>query len=73
METAVQTVEPTESAVWEVNTLEDSTDWTVDDEVVSLREAIERAQTGDTITFDDGLAALIEAYVEKLRKEARKY
>ena len=73
METAVQTVEPTESAVWEVNTLEDSTDWTVDDKVVSLRKAIERAQTGDTITFDDGLAALIEAYVEKLRKEARKY
>ena len=55
-ETAVRTVASTESAVWVVNTLEDSLDWTADDDVVSLREAIERSAEGDTIIFDESIS-----------------
>ena len=56
MEQAVQAAKPTEAAEWVVNTLEDPTSWDTTDEVVSLREAIGRAETGDTIVFDDSLA-----------------
>ena len=55
-ETAVRTIAPTESATWVVNILEDFLDWTGDDDVVSLREAIGRATTGDTIVFDGSLS-----------------
>ena len=55
-ETAVRTIAPTESATWVVNTLEDPLDWSDDDDVVSLREAIGRAVTGDMIVFDGSLA-----------------
>ena len=55
-ETAVRTAMPTEAATWVVNTLEDPASWDTTDDVVSLREAIERAADGDTVTFDETLA-----------------
>ncbi|MBR2694603.1 MAG: right-handed parallel beta-helix repeat-containing protein [Thermoguttaceae bacterium] len=47
---------PTEAAEWVVNTLDDSTAWDSSDDVVSLREAIGRAQSGDIVLFDSSLA-----------------
>ena len=54
IETGAEIIAPTEATTWIVNTLEDPMDAV--DNVVSLRDAIYRAQTGDTITFDDCLA-----------------
>ena len=48
--------EPAAATAWIVNTLDDAMDWDTADDILSLREAIARAQTGDTITFDDTLA-----------------
>ncbi|MBQ3389012.1 MAG: hypothetical protein IJG60_07360 [Thermoguttaceae bacterium] len=56
LETVVRRIAPTESETWVVNTLEDSWDWTADDDVVSLREAIDRSAEGDQIVFDESLA-----------------
>ncbi|MBQ1456550.1 MAG: hypothetical protein IIZ25_11970, partial [Thermoguttaceae bacterium] len=53
---AAELVAPTEATTWVVNTLEDPTEWDTADEALSLREAIGRAQTGDTIRFDPSLA-----------------
>ena len=55
-ETAVLVAMPTEAATWVVNTLEDPASWDTTDDVLSLREAIERAADGDTVTFDETLA-----------------
>lgn len=41
--------------VWLVNTAEDPESWAADDEVVSMREAIGRAQSGDRINFVDAM------------------
>ncbi|MBR5414683.1 MAG: right-handed parallel beta-helix repeat-containing protein [Thermoguttaceae bacterium] len=41
---------------WVVNTTADPSSWDTADDILSLREAIGRAQTGDTITFDASLA-----------------
>jgi hypothetical protein len=49
-------VAPTEAQTWIVNTLEDPMNWDAADDVLSIREAIDYAETGDTITFDSGLA-----------------
>ena len=56
MEQVAEAAMPTEATEWVVNTLEDPTSWDATDEVVSLREAIDSAQMGDTITFDESLA-----------------
>lgn len=50
-------IAPTGEQTWIVNTLEDSWDWTADDDIVSLREAIDRSADGDTIIFDESLAS----------------
>ena len=47
---------PTEAVTWVVNTLEDPAEWDTADSVVSLREAIDAAADGDTITFASELA-----------------
>lgn len=47
---------PTEATTWVVNTLDDPVTWDMSDDVVSLREAIGRAVTDDTIVFDGSLA-----------------
>ena len=47
---------PTEAVTWVVNTLDNPTEWDATDDVISLREAIDSASTGDTIIFDDSLA-----------------
>ena len=57
LETAVQTVAPTESATWLVNTLEDSWNEDPNDDIVSLREAIDLSADGDRIVFDASLAS----------------
>ena len=44
-------VAPTGGQTWIVNTLEDPAEWDTSDSVVSLREAIQAAADGDTITF----------------------
>ncbi|MBR2695074.1 MAG: hypothetical protein IKE69_12790 [Thermoguttaceae bacterium] len=47
---------PTEEVRWEVNTNDDPTSWSTTDGVVSLREAIARASSGDRITFTAAVA-----------------
>ena len=47
---------PTGATNWVVNTTADPAEWDETDDLLSLREAIDRAQTGDTITFDSSLA-----------------
>ncbi|MBR5414682.1 MAG: hypothetical protein IK105_01970 [Thermoguttaceae bacterium] len=47
---------PTGATNWVVNTADDPSSWSDTDGEVSLREAIGRAQTGDTITFDESLS-----------------
>lgn len=47
---------PTEASTWLVNTTDDPTSWDTSDDVLSLREAIDRAAEGDTILFDASLA-----------------
>ncbi|MCR5359729.1 MAG: hypothetical protein K6E55_07595, partial [Thermoguttaceae bacterium] len=42
---------PTGGQIWIVNTPEDPAEWDPADSVVSLREAIDAAADGDTITF----------------------
>ena len=48
--------EPVSATNWIVNTTDDATDWDETDDILSLREAIGRAQTSDTLTVDDSLA-----------------
>ena len=55
-ELAAALPEPAAATAWIVNTLDDATSWDTADDILSLREAIGRAQTGDTITFDESLA-----------------
>ena len=55
-ELAATLPEPASATAWIVNTVDDAMDWNTADDILSLREAISRAQTGDTITFDDTLA-----------------
>ena len=47
---------PTDAVIWEVNTNDDPTSWSTTDGVVSLREAIARASSGDQITFTAAVA-----------------
>ncbi|MBR6481025.1 MAG: hypothetical protein IKT12_04925, partial [Thermoguttaceae bacterium] len=49
-------IAPTEAVTRVVNTLEDPAEWDTADSVVSLREAIDAAADGDTITFASELA-----------------
>ena len=49
-------IAPTGGQIWIVNTLEDPAEWDTGDSVVSLREAIDAAADGDTITFASELA-----------------
>ena len=55
-EQAAALPEPVSATGWIVNTLDDVTTWDTADDILSLREAIGRARTGDTITFDHSLA-----------------
>ncbi|MBO7725235.1 MAG: hypothetical protein J6S40_02100, partial [Thermoguttaceae bacterium] len=55
-EQAAELAAPTSSASWVVNTTDDPADWDSTDDILSLREAIAAAKTGDTITFDTSLA-----------------
>ena len=55
-EQAVPLPAPAGETVWVVNTTDDPADWDTADEVLSLREAIGRAEDGDTIVFDHSLA-----------------
>ena len=55
-EQAVPLPAPTGETVWVVNTTDDPADWDTADEVLSLREAIGRAEDGDTVVFDGSLA-----------------
>ena len=52
IEMAAELATPTGSSAWIVNTLDDPPNWNTFDSILSLREAIGRAQTGDTITFN---------------------
>ena len=56
IETAAEMAAPTEAATWVVNTTDDPSSWDTSDDILSLREAIGNAETGDTIAFDDSLA-----------------
>ena len=47
---------PTEATTWVVNTLDDPTSWDSTDDILSLREAIDSAATGDTIVFNSVLS-----------------
>ncbi|MBR5415503.1 MAG: hypothetical protein IK105_06160 [Thermoguttaceae bacterium] len=49
-------IAPTGGQIWIVNTLEDPAEWDPADSAVSLREAIDAAADGDTITFASELA-----------------
>ncbi len=51
VEQAAVLAAPTEAVTRVVNTLEDPAEWDTADNVVSLREAIDAAADGDTITF----------------------
>ena len=55
-EQAAELAAPTSAASWVVNTTDDPADWDSTDDILSLREAIAAAKTGDTITFDASLA-----------------
>ena len=55
-ETAAPLAAPTGATNWVVNTTADPSSWDTADDILSLREAIGRAQAGDTITFDASLA-----------------
>ena len=54
MEAASSLSAPT---TWVVNTSDDPEGgWSTSDEILSLREALDRAEAGDTVTFDESLA-----------------
>lgn len=55
LEQAAELIAPTGAQTWIVNTLEDPTEWDTADDVLSLREAISGAATGDVIVFDSTL------------------
>ncbi|MBO7726261.1 MAG: hypothetical protein J6S40_07295 [Thermoguttaceae bacterium] len=48
--------EPTGTTHWEVNTNDDPNTWNTYDNVISLREALARASSGDLITFTSAVA-----------------
>ena len=54
-ETAAELAAPTSAASWVVNTADDPADWDSADDILSLREAIDRAADGDKIVFDSSL------------------
>ena len=56
VEGVVNSPESTGATTWVVNTLEDPTEWDTTDDILSLREAVSRAEDGDTVTFDSSLA-----------------
>ncbi len=51
-ETAAAFIAPTAATTWNVNTLDDPASWDAVDSILSLREALGRAEAGDTINFD---------------------
>ena len=54
-ESIVRFPAPTGSNTWNVNTLDDQASWDEADSILSLREAIGRAEAGDTINFVSSL------------------